>query len=123
RDIILKNKVSARVTAYVTEFNKTAGNNTAQFSSVLSQAAVELGCNTTCVTSCEANITDLTNKTSCLDICLCYYDSALRLPNTTNVTNATASNITANATANVTANATAATNSTIANITLNNTAV
>ena len=67
RDILVKNRIQKRVDAYAKEYNKSTSNNTAAFQAVLTQAATELGCNSTCVSQCSATTADYTNQSVCLD--------------------------------------------------------
>ena len=67
---------------------------------MLNQAAVDLGCNSTCVSQCAAAAADYTNQTLCIDSCLCYWDSTVRFPPV--VANATPAVVATDATATAT---------------------
>lgn len=91
RDVLARQKFDAKVKLYLRKYQKSTANHTAEFQTVLTQAATEVGCNSTCVADCVASMADYTNQSTCLDVCVCFYDSTIRVPpapvaNTTNAT-------------------------------------
>lgn len=76
---------------YLKRYQTSTANHTAEFQNVLTQSATEAGCNATCVADCAATMTGYANQSTCLDVCVCFYDSTVRVPpapvaNTTNAT-------------------------------------
>ena len=80
RDVLARLRYDTKVKLYLQKYQGSTANHSAEISQVLNESATQASCNATCVADCVGTQVGFAAQATCLDVCVCFHDSLVKVP-------------------------------------------